>query len=163
MPRFSIHRSPLGLPSFLFPSVVGKVYRNHHYGSQIELSAHINNWSWLALVVWAGAMAAFSISVLGNEIIARIPEDSGRLAIAQSAIVLAVTIIYFYILAWKDVKYLKSLFFNPLAGSALLYIPQLSMWERWKISRARKKAKRPRYGQPMVQAQLPPARNRSKY
>jgi hypothetical protein len=123
---FWICRSPLGLPQWLFPTIVGKIYRNHHRGHQIELSAQLQNWVWVLLVVWIGGLTAFCITVFGNQIIARIPEDDAISEIAKSAALLAAILTYFYWLAWRDMRYVQKRFIHRLPGSSLLYLGKTS-------------------------------------
>jgi hypothetical protein len=130
--RFWLCRSPFGLPSWLFATIEGKIYRNHHRGHQIELSGKLSSLMSVVLVIWFGGLLAFTITVFGNQIIARIPEDDAVGEIFKSTLILTAIVAYFYLQTWVDMRFLRQHFIHRLPGSSMLYIGKLSWRDRLK-------------------------------
>ena len=103
----------LHLPTFLSPTIEGKIASLHH-GYEISLAIKLNNLTLVLLLTWLGGLFTVLSSILDN-ILAGSSNDRYLMTVGITAIVYILVIAYFYFDAWRATKFFKTLFVKRFA------------------------------------------------
>jgi hypothetical protein len=116
------------LPSFLLPTVEGRIDRLHN-GHEISLSIDIHNFTCIIMLAWFGALFTFTTASILDNVLGDINDYSYLEEVPISLCIYLSIVAYFYLAARRATKFFKTLFSQRLLGTSAIVISTKPKWQ----------------------------------
>ncbi len=116
------------LPSYLLPTVVGRIERLQN-GHEISLSIEIHNMTCIVMLAWFGALVTFTTASILDNVLGEIHDHSYLEELPISLCLYLSIIAYFYFAAWRSTKFFKRLFSQRLLGTSAIVLATKPKWQ----------------------------------
>ncbi len=116
------------LPSFLLPTVEGRIDRLHN-GYEISLSIDIHNFTCIIMLAWFGALFTFTASSILDNVLGEINDYSYLEDVPISLCLYLSIVAYFYFSARRATKFFKILFSQRLLGTSAIVLATKPKWQ----------------------------------
>ena len=118
----------LHLPGFLIPSIEGKIQPLYN-GYEISLEVKLHNLTFMLLLTWFGALFAFTVSSLLDNILGEVKGSGYLTNVSISVGIYLMVVGYIYFAAWRSTKFFRSLFAQRLLGTTNIVMVSNSNWQ----------------------------------
>ncbi len=116
------------LPSLFLPTIEGTIAQVHN-GYEISLKVALHNWICLILLGCLGGLVTFVTASVVDNVLGEIQMYQYLNDLLLSLAIYLAIVAYFYLAAWRSIKFFKSLFAQRLLTTSAIVLVTKPKWQ----------------------------------